>query len=455
MWRGREVFPCRAATLVFLTIYDPAGEVDLRCMNNMQTRERRRDGARGLGDRAVDTEIARVLAVALAIGSDGGLKEKLRGMAGAAADGAFAVSQPDQDVWLTVEADRVVAGRQRPSGVALVEKEALRANGRSIARAMTEALAQSTALADAARLVRPLLGPAEVPSRQEFAALLPWAPALEQVAYKTAASIAVTLDFLRPYILADLRAGGPVQPSLLRQYWQRMHAAAQFFLLASDAAAGPWLGDMAQQFDWVNWSPTFTLLRERTTWLAACAARSAAAFGEPVIQGYLSKLEEASHPFRAFDALFGLTAIALGQPGLSASIAAEVRLLQRLADAGGRLSSPHIRQTYADAIAVIEGTADWAGGDAEEIEALGWTPEAPTGLATELALRTDPAIITQSGHLLAFVILPVVFATPVAQFNPARRLNRRSRQSTPPDVIAQVLRGAWGGPPPPTNRVLH
>jgi hypothetical protein len=273
---------------------------------------------------------------------------------------------------LTVEANRVVAGRHRPSGVALVEKEALRANGQSIARAMATALAQSTALADAAKLVGPLLGPAEVPSRQQFAALLPWAPALEQVAYKTAASIAVTLDLLRPYIVPDLHAGAAVRPSLLRQYWQRMHAAAQFFLLASDAAAGPWLGDMARQFDWVNWTPTFTLLRERTTWLAACAARSAAAFGEPVIQGYLSKLGAASHPFKAFDALFGLAAIALGNPGLSPSIAAEVRLLQRLADADGRSSSPYIRQAYGNAVELIEGTADWAGGDAEEIEALGW-----------------------------------------------------------------------------------
>ncbi|HEV7547155.1 MAG TPA: hypothetical protein VGO42_21525 [Reyranella sp.] len=424
-------------------------------MNSMQARDRRHDSAMELGHKVVDTEIARVLAVALAIGADGGLREKLRGLAGAAADCAFAVSQPDQDVWLTVEANRVVAGRHRPSGVALVEKEALRANGQSIARAMATALAQSTALADAAKLVGPLLGPAEVPSRQQFAALLPWAPALEQVAYKTAASIAVTLDLLRPYIVPDLHAGAAVRPSLLQQYWQRMHAAAQFFLLASDAAAGSWLGDMAHQFDWVNWTPTFTLLRERTTWLAACAARSAAAFGEPVIQRYLSKLGAASHPFKAFDALFGLAAIALGQPGLSASIAAEVRLLQRLSDAGGRLSSPYIGHAYADAIAVIEGTADWAEGDAEEIEALGWTPEAPSGLATELALRTDPAIITQSGHLLAFLILPVVFATPVAQFNPARRVNPRSRQSTPTDVIAQVLRGAWGGPPPRASRVLH
>jgi hypothetical protein len=408
-----------------------------------------------LGDKVSDTEIARVLAVALAMGADRGLNEKLRGLAGATAGSAFAVSQPDKDVWLTVEADRVVAARHRPSGVALVEKETLRANGRSIAQVMAAALAQSTALADAAKLVRPLLGPAEVPSRQAFAALLPWAPALEQVAYKTAASIAFTLDLLRPYIVPGLHADAPVRPRLLRQYWQRMHAAAQFFLLASDAAAGPWLGDMARQFDWVNWTPTFTLLRERTTWLAACAARSAAAFGEPVIGGYLAKLQAADHPFKAFDALFGLAAIALGNPDLSPSIAAEVRSLRHLAAAGGSLSSPYVRHAYGDAIELIEGTAeDWAGGDAEEIEALGWR-DAQAGLATEVALRTDPAIITQSGHLLGFLILPVVFATPVVNFNPDRRINSRSRQSTPTDVIAGVLRGAWGAPPPRASRVLH
>jgi hypothetical protein len=412
-------------------------------------------GARELDDKVGDTEIARLLAVALAMGAHKGLNEELRGLAGVAVGSPFAVSQPEQNVWLTVEADRVVAARHRPRGVALVEKEALRANGQSIARAMSAALTQSTALADAARLVRPLLGPAEVPSRQQFAALLPWAPALEQVAYKTAASIAVTLDLLRPYILSDLHAGAEARKRLLRQYWQRMHAAAQFTLLASDAAAGPWLGEMARQFDWVNWTPTFTLLRERTTWLAACAARSVAAFGEPVIPGYLARLETATHPFKAFDALFGLAAIALGNPRLASSIAEQVRLLQRLDDTRGGLSSPYIRHAYSDAIALIEGTADFKEGDGEEIEALGWLEAASNGLATRMALRTDPAIITQSGHLLGFLILPVVFATPVGDFNPDRIISPRSRQPTPTDVIAQVLSSAWGAPPSKPVRVLH
>jgi hypothetical protein len=37
---------------------------------------------------------------------------------------------------------------------------------------------------------------------------------------------------------------------------------------------------MADQFVWEQWTPTFALVRERTIWLAARAARLAAAFGE-------------------------------------------------------------------------------------------------------------------------------------------------------------------------------
>lgn len=108
----------------------------------------------------------------------------------------------------------------------------------------------------------------------------------------------------------------------------------------------------------------------------------------------------------------------------------------------------------ADRVLLIRGTADWADADAEEIEALGSTAGNEAGLATELALGTNPAIVRQSGHLLGFQILPVVFATPVVRFNPERRIKPGSRQSTSTDVIAHVLRGAWGAPQRP-DRVLH
>jgi hypothetical protein len=158
------------------------------------------------------------------------------------------------------------------------------------------------------------------------------------------------------------------------------------------------------------------------------------------------------HPFKVFDALFGLTAIALGNPELARSIAGEIRLLRGLA---GGVSSSTVVQIYDDALDLVEGTADWAGNDAGEIEALGWKAGSSAGLATKAALRTDPAIVTQSGHLLGFIILPVALATPVARFNPARRIAPGARQSTPTGAIEEVVRAAWGASPPVPPRVLH
>lgn len=397
-----------------------------------------------------DTEIARTLALTFAVAADRTLREKLRGLAGVATGAAFAVGQPGCAAWLTVEGDRIAARRQRPVDMPVIDRESLGVHAAGLAAALHGAFDRTTVLADAARLVGTLLGPAEVPSRQAFTALVPWLPVIEQLAFKTAASIAVTLDLIRPHLVADLRSGGPVSPALLNEYWQRTHAVAQFVLLASDRAAGPWLVEMADQFAWVNWTPTFTLLRERTVWLAACAARSAAAFGTPVVAKYLAVLEAARHPFKTFDALFGLAAIALGDPRAAASIAAEIRLLRR----GLVAPTIHVAQAYDDAIAVIEGNAAWAGGEASEIEALGWRPQAAQGLATPVALRTDPAVITRSGHLLGFIMLPTAVATPTTLFNPDRTLVQPGVQTTPTEIVAEVLRGAWM-PIAPETRVLH
>ena len=111
----------------FLRIYELTVVIDPWSTNNTQTRDRNSAARAILGGKAHDTEIARVLAVALAMGADCGLKETLRGLSGAPAGSAFAVSQPNGSGRLTVEVNRVVAGRHRPQGLALVEEHALRA----------------------------------------------------------------------------------------------------------------------------------------------------------------------------------------------------------------------------------------------------------------------------------------------------------------------------------------
>lgn len=72
------------------------------------------------------------------MGADDALNEKLRGLAGVDLPSAFAVSRPD-GIWLTVKDQEVAAARDRPRNVALVEADALRANGPSIARALADA----------------------------------------------------------------------------------------------------------------------------------------------------------------------------------------------------------------------------------------------------------------------------------------------------------------------------
>ena len=60
-----------------------------------------------------DTEIARTLALVFAVAADVPLREMLRRVAGAAADGAFALQQPGGNAWLIVEGNRIAAARHR------------------------------------------------------------------------------------------------------------------------------------------------------------------------------------------------------------------------------------------------------------------------------------------------------------------------------------------------------
>ena len=110
---------------------------------------------------------------------------------------------------------------------------------------------------------------------------------------------------------------------------------------------------MASQLSWTMWTPTFPLLRERTVWLAACAARSAVAFGEPVIGQYLATLSKAEHPMKAFDALFGLVAIALDRKALARSILSEIRSLKQTLDGRHVAHTYYFRMEYDDAMRTI------------------------------------------------------------------------------------------------------
>ena len=85
---------------------------------------------------------------------------------------------------------------------------------------------------------------------------------------------------------------------------------------------------MARSFEWTNWTPSFPLTRERTVWLAAAAAKSAAALGPDVIEPYLRALAEGRHAYKVFDTLFGLTSIALAHDRVLTPIAKAITAAQ-------------------------------------------------------------------------------------------------------------------------------
>lgn len=182
---------------------------------------------------------------------------------------------------------------------------------------------------------------------------------------------------------------------------------ANLILLASDAQSRLWLNEMASQLGWTMWTPTFPLLRERTVWLAAAAACSAIAFGEPVIGQYLTTLSKAEHPMKAFDALFALVAIALDRKDSAASILSEIRSLKQAFVGRHVAHADYFRMEYEDAMRTI---SEAGAGEATSVEMreLGWRSQSRVGFATRAALCTDPASFSASGRFVGFSIIPIV-----------------------------------------------
>jgi len=217
---------------------------------------------------------------------------------------------------------------------------------------------------------------------------------------------------------------------------------ANLILLASDAQCRPWLNDMASRLSWTMWTPTLPLLRERTTWLAACAARSAVAFGEPVIGKYLATLSKAEHPMKAFDALFGLVAIALGRKVVAASILSEIGFLKRALDGRHVEHADYFEMAYHDAIRVISEAESREQADDAEILNLDWRAQPRIGFATRAALCTDPASFSASGRFVGFSLLPILIsAAPEERYCATATLWRDLYVGE--EDIASIVRRAW------------
>jgi hypothetical protein len=395
------------------------------------------------------SEMVARLAASLAITRDAQLQKRLGEVAGISPNHEFMVGQIDGHSWLKVGGPGYTISRKPQAGLPAISLEEVLRSLPELERLLQDSMRKTHAMRDANDLLKPLFEPSPIQLRSNFRDIFNWAPLLEQMAYKAAMRALHVLDALRSAVRTELGRRARTANTGLLVYWQLIHALGQLTLVASSDEARPWLATMANSFTWESWTPSVVLLRERTFWLAAVAARSAGAFGDSVVEGYLRSLTQAKHPMMVFDGLFGLTAIALANPASKTSIMMELSGLRNANFTLAQNRSVYL-VSYESAVRALAGPLV----ERREFRELHWLAGSAMGMATRPALIGDPTALSPSGEYLGFSMLPFVtdsshdehFPKFLAYFE--REISRGK--------IAAVFRRAWGADPmSPTPRLLN
>lgn len=391
------------------------------------------------GDQA---QMISALATALAVKDHVPLQEHLKTAAGIAPDQPALVSPDRGHTWLELrQASPVNVFRTKDGSCAEIDLETLLPDSPLLGEHLQDAMRQSSAVPRASALLRPLLDMRVLPSRGEFRRLYEWAPLLEHHAYRCASRLVGLLDMLRPHLHTS---GDPdIRGRLLLTYWCGMHIMGQMVLLASDFGARVWLSDMARRVPWNNWTPTFPLMRERTVWLAGCAARSVIAFGPGVVDPYFARLASANHPTKIFDALFALSAVAISQPGESDAIRRQIELLKAATVNRQVQHMASVQQAYEDALHAIDCAPECERSTRQGGDPLGQRASAARGLATPGAMRCDPAGIADSRRFLGFSVIGDLVAARAERFFPAVQKSQRPLPLKAHEML-DVFHRAWG-----------
>jgi hypothetical protein len=399
---------------------------------------------------AARAEMVTQLAAAMAITRDASLRNRLGVIAGVDSGNEFLICQLKEQSWLKVGGVGYTIERKRQSGLQFVDLDEVLSGLPELERSLRDSMQRTHAVSDAYNILDPLFEPSPIQSRSHFHAIIKWAPLLEHAAYKAAMRVLHVLGKFRYVVQLELSGTPGIGSRSLPVYWQLLHALGQLILVASSNEARPWLAKMASSFVWETWTPSIVLLRERTLWLAAIAARSAGAFGEAVVENYLQRLSEAKHPMMAFDALFGLTAIALANPSSKAPILAELRGLRGPDLALTQSDGGVYLIAYESAVRVLSAPAV----EQREFHELQWRAGSAQGMATRSALIGDPTTLSASGEYLGFSMLPFVAQSDHDEHFP--KFTARSEKAISRSKIAAVFRRAWAAEgPSPTSYLLN
>jgi hypothetical protein len=387
------------------------------------------------------SEMVAIVTFALTLDRDPALQAELRRLSGANERTTLSLDVPDLSSAIQLLPHGGVSAQRAP-GELSVDFESIVAAHDLIRGSISDGRAK--AAESAANIVRPFFLLERLPNRAEFEELSRWAPLIERPAYRICARSINLVEKWRAAALGEPEAR-PASGSIVERYYGVLHAMTHLTLLASLPGAGRWLSHMANTFTWVNWTPSFPLVRERTVWLAAAAARSAAAFGNAVIAHYLRVLGEARHPMKAFDALFGLVAIACAEEDAFEPIVEGILRQQREMH-----ELPMKGQEYTDLAyrTAAESLRVWARGlesPAHTLSRLNWRLDERgyCSLATREALTLDPTDLGTTGEMIGLAALPAIMRSPLSHHFPVSSAGTRSLLPRRPEMRL-MLRRAWG-----------
>jgi hypothetical protein len=401
---------------------------------------------------AIDVaQLIGTVSIALAIEGDADLRKALREAAGRQPDQALVVQLPHVPAALEI----APGGGLRPLRTwdqAGTPRLGALVGAHPQLRTLIEAASARTEPA-AQALFTGFFLPGSLPMRSTFEAVFRWGPLIEAPGYRFVARASSTLDAWRGAAIRDAAGGAVAAESVIAFYSALSHSMAHLSLLTSEFGAGPWLADMALSFEWIRWTPSFPLVRERTVWLAAAAAKSAAAFGPGVVDRYLRAVADSRHAYKVFDALFGLAAIALAHEHVLTPIAKAIAAVQKTSTDRITAGAEQAPRMFRSVLGLLRRWADDHSADPVALRQLGWDSGASIGLATRQAFRLDPSEIDGRGEVLGFGVLPAIMNAPPGGHYP-RRSPPRSPLLPQPHELASVLTRAWG-PNPKILQTIH
>ena len=390
------------------------------------------------------SQLIATVSLALAAEADVDLRDRLRQASNCPPDQALILQLPGVPAALEIGPGGLLHPLRTNETTGAPQLEVLVSADSELRARVGEACARSEPSARA--LFASFFLPGSLPSRSTFEAVCQWAALIEAPAYRFVARTSATLDAWRSAALREVANGPLPADSVTSLYYPLVHSAAHLTLVSSDLGAGDWLADMARSFEWISWTPSFPLTRERTVWLAAAAAKSAAAFGPDVVDCYLRALANGRHAYKVFDALFGLASIALAHDRVLAPITKAIAAAQDASISRITAGAEQAPWMFRSALALLQRWEDDRSADPVALRRLGWEAGASVGLATRQALRLDPSAIDARGQVLGFGALPAIMQARLGEHYP-RRSPLRSPLLPGHQELAGLLTRAWGASP--------